>query len=83
MDPLYRGIYLQGSDIIWINSVYQEGQKASAVHEFTHYIMNMSQAELTRCQGEEIARRVTALYLGEEYNNDWREFYGCETVVQK
>lgn len=45
-------------------------------HEEVHAVLS-KHGEWTRCQSEELARRLTDARFGLKTNEGWKEFYGC------
>lgn len=72
----YQGMYYRGEPYIFI-SPNALNRDATIVHETTHYVLDKLFPGIGKCDSEEYARRVTAIYVGEEYNEDWRKQYGC------
>jgi hypothetical protein len=46
-------------------------------HETIHYILHEAGADVGRCKGEELARRLTAAEYGYRYSSVWKVGYGC------
>ena len=80
---MLRGVHYPGEKYVFVNPLMTEDeQRAIEIHETVHYITHTTGvSELwDRCTDEELARRVDSIVSGEEYNDDWRDLYGCGVV---
>ena len=69
------GAYVYGEDRVFLRP---DAPEETYLHETVHYLLwQEGHTELTRCQTESAARRVTALYLHIPYTKDWYKVYGC------
>lgn len=75
----YYGVRYLDEPIVFVNpSVSAEMQEAITVHETMHYVLDFGGGRKDRCQSEEAARRVTALWMSQPYSSAWRTTYRCE-----
>ena len=72
------GAYYHGEPFLFIDP---DAPPETYVHELTHYLLwNLGLfrgGKADSCSSEELARRVAAIWAGEEYNDKWRLRYGC------
>jgi hypothetical protein len=74
----YYGAYMPGEHIVFIDP---QAPAATVVHEVTHYMLWAAGARVSRCTSEEAARRVHHAWEGTEYNEEWRQRYGCAPIA--
>jgi hypothetical protein len=77
--PTCYGFYYFGEKYIFVSSwIPLEVQEEVALHETVHYVVFQLHLNVTRCEDEELARKITAGILGEFYDASWAVKYGCE-----
>jgi hypothetical protein len=88
------GFYLEDEDVIFVlpqwlidetaarNWVDAPLQRWIIFHEMIHYVLNFNE-DVTRCESEAIARRLTSEWTGEPEDKDWRVRYGCVTDLRQ
>jgi hypothetical protein len=74
-----HGIYYPDEEYVFVAASMSEHQILwTSIHEVVHYIdYNTPEYEVTRCSSEEQARRISSEFVGEEYNDQWKESYDC------
>lgn len=84
----FNGAYFDGLPVVFINANLSATWYAYSViaHEMTHYLQNVTGANLTRCERESEAFTITNYVLREHgrsdlRRDDWREGYGCSSDV--
>lgn len=76
--PGYYGMYYPGSNMLLINEDLDYAMRyAVQVHEYTHMVGDWAEAGWSRCESEEKARKVTALWQGVPYSDRWKFIYRC------
>jgi len=78
IDCTYNGLTYPGEPYIFINSfTSEEQQQWTEFHETVHYTTYQLGISGTRCEDEDLARRLTALEFDYEYDPAWMEGYRC------
>lgn len=74
------GVYYPGTNRLLLNRrLRPEYINSVMLHELVHHYGYVGGLKwgFELCTTEHMARVVTALYRGEEYSDDWREWYVC------
>lgn len=75
----WSGVYYKGEDVIFISPFLLPSRRAPTIfHETVHYLLYKNGQRIGRCQSEETARKLTALEFNTDYNEEWKDWYGCE-----
>jgi len=74
----FNGMAFNGEPYIFINAYASPQQQTwTEFHETIHYIVHMTRMEISRCENEELARKLTALQFNFQYDPEWLPRYGC------
>ena len=79
-DATLYGRYWYGTTHLELNRrLKPEYINVVMLHELVHYYGYVAGTDWGRdtCKTEEVARRVTAMYEGVPYSDDWRQWYNC------
>ena len=77
--PRYLGFYYHGEPYIFVRwDLSPDRTRAVVVHETVHYIIDHLGILVSRCDGEELARTITAEYMGKPVDPTWKDRYGCD-----
>ena len=74
----YRGFTYPGEDYVFVNATMAPlMQWKTEFHETIHYVHFQLSMNVTRCESEMIARKLTALEFNDEYDDSWLKPYRC------
>lgn len=72
------GAYYPGEHAVYIDP---DAPGHTVVHEVTHYVLYEAGMRFSRCTSEEAARRVHHAWNGTDYDDKWRDRYGCNPTA--
>lgn len=76
--PGEGGVIYLSDKLPWQGTKKLYTLEAVRVHETVHYILDRyTNLNVSRCESEEMARRVTAAWEGEGYDPEWEARYNC------